>query len=283
MLEVSPADAAGPGFADSLCCVSLYPPTAAVGHGVTRLQICNFNKRCCRAVTAAVRTFPVSSHSIQQGREQSALSHRVCSKCKLNVQAWLPAERSQTVTCINLGCFHAVTNLQSPRTEWLCLPGRGRTQLLIFSLQIASSCCSQRTMLSLCPRLVLLGLDLLQLRAAACGCTGQPRYPQKLSRWKGCQGNVSVSNPSLGAGSAGGEDRRDLPQPSGHLEPGWWAALGPPPFAMSPRSSACQSCQAPAGTAGTRPGLFHANPSLEWDFGLFILLNTLQRFCIPSG
>ena len=63
--------AVGPGFADSLCCVSLYTPTV-FGHGVTRPQICN--KRCCRAITALSKpslSLISLSDAVQRDTEQT--------------------------------------------------------------------------------------------------------------------------------------------------------------------------------------------------------------------
>lgn len=75
-------------------------------------------------------------------------------------------------------------------------------------------------------------------------------------------------------GFTGGEDRADLTkaQPWCCLEP--WRGGGQhragQPLAVIPAGFCSQSCQAPAGTAGTCPGLLPANPYRQWDSGLFV-------------
>lgn len=205
----------------------------------------------------------------KHGREQSALSHCMCWKCKLNVQVWLLTECSQTVTCMNLDCFNAVTNLQPPRAEWLSLSGRGRTQLSV------SLCCKL-----LAPAARGWQSSPLGTPTACAACLGlspaeswgiwahrsakvsTEAVPAEGMRGKWLSAHL-VSKRSPGKlGFAGGEDRADLPQPLGCPELRWGNGQhrAGQPLPMSPVGICLSELPAPAGTTSTRPGLPHANP-----------------------
>lgn len=86
---------------------------------------------------------------------------------------------------------------------------------------------------------------------------GQPGYLQKLAQQKGCEGNGSVlicfPNEALEMGSAGEEDRADLPQPSGRPELWWgngqhWAGQPlPGSICLAELPGACWNCRHPSG------------------------------------